>query len=410
MRILGLMAAALAMLGSDSASAQPIVLPPPDGAFPIGRTQWVVEDRARVDPFTGSSPRHVQVVVWYPAAPTANGSTAPYLVSGLDEAHAFGAVFGNRAMFDALGGVATHAIVDAEPQPGTDKLPLLVFSHGYTSVASSSTALLEDLASRGYIVVSIVHPFEAAAAAAGGGTVATMVDAAGKFRAPILDVFAEWKDEDKILGEITAAADDARRLVILRGYLETLRNTHVALRRWVDDTRAVMTALPSLSGDSAVARVMHRADFSRFGVFGHSMGGVTAAEFCLAEPRCAAVLNLDGSPQYGAMIDARLGRPLLMVYSARKGRLGASDVVYSRSASRYYRADVSDTLHLDFTDMVLWPPLRERKALGAIVPERAVAVTRAIVREFFDQELRGRRSPLLAGEQQIPDVTIRLRP
>ena len=45
------------------------------------------------------------------------------------------------------------------------------------------------------------------------------------------------------------------------------------------------------------------------------------------------------------MIDSRLARPVLMTYSARRGRIGASDVVYRRSASRYYRVDVADTLH-----------------------------------------------------------------
>ena len=48
------------------------------------------------------------------------------------------------------------------------------------------------------------------------------------------------------------------------------------------------------------------------------MGGVMAGEFCLGERRCAAALNLDGSPQYGSMIERTLGRPLMMVYSARR--------------------------------------------------------------------------------------------
>jgi pimeloyl-ACP methyl ester carboxylesterase len=174
----------------------------------------------------------------------------------------------------------------------------------------------------------------------------------------------------------------------------------------VDDTRAVVAALPTIDPNSPLGRVVRRADFRKFGVAGHSMGGVTAAEYCLGEPRCAAVVNLDGSPQYGRMIDQRLGRPLMMVYSARKGRLGASDAIYSRTASKYYRADVDGTLHLDFTDMALWPPLAERKALGPLDPAKKIAITRRLVREFFDQELRGRPSAVLAGKERLPDVTI----
>jgi len=57
--------------------------------------------------------------------------------------------------------------------------------------------------------------------------------------------------------------------------------------------------------------------------------------------------------------------------------------------------------------MVFWPALRERHATGAIDPAHAVDVTRTLVREFFDQELRGRPSPLLAGERRLTGVNAR---
>ena len=146
---------------------------------------------------------------------------------------------------------------------------------------------------------------------------------------------------------------------------------------------------------------------NRVGVFGHSMGGVTAGQFCVEDRRCRAGLNLDGIPQYGTMIDTPLERPFLMVYSARPGRRGASDAIYRRAASPYYRVDVRETLHLDFSDMAFWAgPLRERAILGTMPPARATAITRAIVREYFEQELLGRRSPLLAGEPVFPEVAV----
>jgi predicted dienelactone hydrolase len=141
------------------------------------------------------------------------------------------------------------------------------------------------------------------------------------------------------------------------------------------------------------------------------MGGVTAGQFCLEDRRCRAGLNLDGIPQYGTMIDGALQRPFLMVYSARPGRAGASDVVYQRAARPYYRVDVRDTRHLDFSDMVFWGgPLRERPVLGTMAPTRATEITSAIVRECFDQELLGRRSRLLAGAPLFPEVAVRTFP
>ena len=48
--------------------------------------------------------------------------------------------------------------------------------------------------------------------------------------------------------------------------------------------------------------------------------------------------------------------------------------------------------------------------LGSIAPERVTAIARTVVREFFDQELLGRRSPLLAGSEQLPEVAARKLP
>jgi hypothetical protein len=64
------------------------------------------------------------------------------------------------------------------------------------------------------------------------------------------------------------------------------------------------------------------------------------------------------------MIDTPMPAPFLMVYSGRVGRAGARDLIYRRSASKYYRVDVKDTID----------------------PARAAEITRTIVREFFGQE------------------------
>jgi pimeloyl-ACP methyl ester carboxylesterase len=285
---------------------------------------------------------------------------------------------------------------------------LLVFSHGYTGVPSSYTALLEDLASHGYAVLSVVHPYEATAATLADGRIVSMTGTDGAFRPGVQEVFAEWGAEDETMAAVTRTVDEGEQLRLLRGYLGGLHRTGVALRRWVDDTRLVLDRLSSLSQSTAGGRLAARLESGRVGVFGHSMGGVTAAQFCVEDARCKAGLNLDGIPQYGTMIDASMPRPFAMIYSARPGRAGASDAIYRRAAHPYIRLDVRDTRHLDFSDMVFWGgPLRERPVLGAIAPGRAAAITAAIVREYFDQELRGWRSPLLMGTSGFAEVTVK---
>ncbi|PYQ73614.1 MAG: hypothetical protein DMG04_13120, partial [Acidobacteria bacterium] len=168
-------------------------------------------DPDRTDPFDAPHQRQIEIVAWYPAGADARGTPAPYLLDGLDEVRNFASLFGNAALFDDVATLATHARKDAPPRPGRDRLPLLLFSHGYTSVPSSATVLLEDLASRGYVVLSIVHPYEATAATVAGGTVVSMLDSGGRFRQPIQDVFSEWTTEDAVVNQVTSASNDAER-------------------------------------------------------------------------------------------------------------------------------------------------------------------------------------------------------
>jgi len=388
-------------------AAPPFQLPAPTGAYAVGTTSWTLIDRAREEPFAAGERRQVNVVAWYPIDVAPRGALAPYLREGVDEARAFARLI--RAApdsYDAIADVATHATVDAAPARG-GLLPLLIFSHGYGGVASAHAALIEDLASRGYAVLSVVHPYETAAARLDSGRVVSMLDEAGTPRSPYRDVIGEWGKEDETMTAVTAASGEDEQRRLLRGYLAGLPQTTAALQRWVADTALVLDRLPSLARGTPAGRVAVRVNARAVGVLGHSMGGVAAAAFCVADRRCRAALNLDGIPQYGSMIDRTMPVPMLMVYSARPGRLGANDAIYRRAASRYVRVDVKDTRHLDFSDLNFWGGrLREVPALGSIDPARAAEIVRTIVREYFDQELRGRRSPLLTGQTAMPETIV----
>jgi hypothetical protein len=281
-----------------------------------------------------------------------------------------------------------------------------VFAAGYGGFGSAHTALFEDLASHGYAVLNVVHPYEEGAALLSGNRAVSFVSD-GKPRQPYLDVVNEWRKEDDTMAAVTSStsADEQRR--ILRGYFATTPNTVAAMKRWVDDTRLVLDRLSSLSSETAAGMLARRLDMARIGVGGHSMGGVVAGEFCVEDGRCRAGLNLDGVPQFGRMIDRPLDRPFLMVYSARPGRLGASDVIYGR-AKPYHRVDIANTRHLDFSDMIFWGgPLRALNAFGSLAPERITEITRAVVLQYFDQVLLGRSSRLLNGQQAFDELTVK---
>ena len=389
---------------TPTAAPAAVELPAPTGPYKIGTTRWHVTDAARPETFAAPGVhRQVEVLAWYPAAAAPDrGEPAPYLREGIAELPP-----GLRTALGSLAGVRTHALLDTPPVERPEKLPVLVFSHGFGGIPSSYTALLEDLASHGYAVLGIVHPYEATAATLANGQVISLFDETGKPRPAFGEVITEWEHEDETMAAVTKEATEEGQLRLLRGYLSGLRATNATLQRWVADTKLVLDRLAELPKTSAAGRLASQLDVGRLGAFGHSMGGVASGQFCLEDRRCRAGLNLDGIPQYGTMIDQRLSVPFLMVYSARPGRTGASDAIYRRAATRYDRVDVQNTLHLDFSDMILWGgPLRQG-ALGTLAPPRAIEITRTIVRQYFDQELLGTPSPLLAGKETLLEVTVR---
>ena len=378
-------------------------LPAPTGKSAVGTTRWVVTDASREEMFAPGRKRDVEVVAWYPAA-APSPQPAPYIRDGMEEVLSFARLAKLGDAFDGLAFVKTHATLDAAPASFRGRFPVILFQHGYTGLPSSHTALMEDLASHGWAVLNLIHPYEATGAMLADGSVVTFTDEKNAMRPGIMEVLNEWGPEGGTMERITAAADAAEKEKLMRGYLAALKNTDQVVKRWTLDAKYAIDHLPATGAAGALAA---RLDLSRLGVAGHSMGGVAGAQLCVEDRRCKAALNLDGIPQYGTMIDARMPAPLLMVYSGRAGRVGASDIIYQRSASKYYRVDVKDTLHLDFTDMNYWGgPLRQRGAFGKIDPARAASITRTVVREFFGQEILKQPSAFLSGKQAITDVTV----
>lgn len=365
-----------------------MILPPPTGRWPVGTTTFHVTDPERGSAPDGSDPpRAIVVHSWYPSA-RAKGAPAPYLRDPAAEAELRRINPGLAARI-LVEGITTHAVLDAPVATMPGRIPVLLFSHGYLALPSDYTALMEDLASHGYAVFSITHPYETAATEIGDGRVATGFDGEA-LNAVTRGVVAEWHDEDAVSVAVTGAPDAATAERALRDYLARTPNSAAALERWAADMMVVADQLPT--------RFANRLDLKRLGAFGHSMGGLASALFSARDARCRAAINLDGTPQYGDLIDRPGTHPFLMVYASRAGRIGVSDLIYGRSESAW-RAVIAGTLHLNFGDFQYRTdssPFAEW--LGPITAERATLIVHRLVREWFDWQLSGRRSALFDGE------------
>lgn len=151
-------------------------LPEPADDFAVGRTSLVLVDPSRSEPATAAPQdrRNVPLVVWYPAQ-AGTGLPAAY-VNGRDVLSEALVATGELSSLEvsALRWVRPHARDDADVAESEARYPVLLLSPGNATNVEFYAALAEDVASRGYVVVGMNHPYQVTATRLDDGTVASL--------------------------------------------------------------------------------------------------------------------------------------------------------------------------------------------------------------------------------------------
>lgn len=190
------------------------------GPFPIGTLEFEVTDPIRSAQYAPvpTTTRRLYVRAWYPAGNVAGCSRRPYFTEaevGIVPALSLALL---KQPPDALRGATrlpTNAWVGAPPAAG--RFPVVVFNHGYLSYPAQHTALFEHLATNGYVVLSVGHPWES------GGIVYSNGDAAaGSPR-----ILEDMMKIAQALGAMSAYAAPTltAQLAAVREYVKVLRTT-----------------------------------------------------------------------------------------------------------------------------------------------------------------------------------------
>ena len=242
-------------------------------------TQWaracsICRDKTRgnglgLDAHDGAAGRDLAVQVWYPAAPSGN-KLAKYRMRAESTL---------RATYMSL--VPTHSHRDATIADGAQPWHVLLFNPAWGGRRGQSTALLEDLASHGYVVAAIDHP---------GRT--------GPISLPDGRLISVVPDPD---------VDDEAH--------STVERIETAIAREVDkeaaDDSFVLDQLGLQNQDSS-SPFYQRLDAEHAGVLGHSLGGSVAANACALDPRLLAAFSMSG-PFFGRVRETGLHKPYLNI-------------------------------------------------------------------------------------------------
>ncbi|MGN9843998.1 alpha/beta hydrolase family protein [Nonomuraea sp. H19] len=346
--------ASTASAGRSAAPTSTLYLPKPTGSHPVGATSLHLKDVSRHDPWVPEAKaRELMVSLWYPAKPRGE-RRAQYVTPKESELLVKDAQLPG-VPFDVLSKTRTNAFSDANPAGRSRSLPLVVLSPGFNSHRSSLTALAEDLASRGYVVVGIDHTYESAATAFPDGRVTTCVACQAKGEG-----FGE-----KVVG--------SRAL----------------------DVSFVLDQLTRSRSQWKGARLI---DPSRIAMAGQSVGGASSIAAMLKDSRVRAGINMDGTT-FAPIPPSGLSRPFLFLGTQEMHSPGGKDSTWERDWKRLTRWKrwlvVAGAEHASFTDVPLLAGQLGIDLGAGLTPVRSLEITRKYVGAFFDLHLGKKAQPLL---------------
>lgn len=396
-------AAGLALLAGGAAAIvvrRGVPLPKPTGPFSVGRTSRHLVDRSRPEVFTEDADDHreLMIAIHFPAASSDGLTPARYL----DAQAAAGFAEALEVPEFVIQAARPHALEGAAVYPREAGFPVLLFSHGFGQPPLFYTATLEELASHGFIVVSINHTYSSGISVFSDGRVALQNEAASHPEASF-----EVPDEQ----DEESSPDDVGSV-------------------WVKDLRFVLDELTSLDRDDNL--LAGRMDLAKVGVFGHSFGGAAAVRAVQLDSRFLAAINLDGM-DLGATTTAAIERPVLWLTAtpqeptdAQLQAVGQSRAWYREQMQKYAergnetlkqaprgrRMRIREAGHQTFTsDLVIanatWPWNRFTRGLevGTISAGRAVALVNRLTLGFFREHLQGQADAAWpSGADGFPEV------
>jgi len=345
---------------SALAANRTAAVPGPTGPSPVGTRVMDFVDSTRDDPYLADgTKRELLLRFWYPASLSQGCNRARY-----NPPQAWKNV--SELLGTPVPEVRTNSCQDAPITEGTH--PLVLFTHGYTGTFTDYTFLFEDLASRGYVVASVDHTYEA--------TAVEFPD--GRFAKSVLG--SHWND--------TWRTDE-----------QTL-SFAVSVR--LGDLRFVVNELERLNAESG-SPFAGKLDTARLAIAGHSLGGMTALPAVLQDARFKAGVLIDGWPDSLTMPTQT---PVLILAAGHERWSEGERGLWNNLRGPRLAVNLRGAEHVTPSDLV-WLAKGAVKT-GSMGPDKTIAAMRSYIAAFLDANLRGQpMSPLLKGpSSEYPDAVV----
>ncbi|WP_018758070.1 alpha/beta hydrolase family protein [Paenibacillus terrigena] len=365
-------------------------LPKPDGPEKVGTQTFHFKDQNRDEVLTEdqSDKRELMVQIWYPTENKNNNKREALFPKDKEMFKKYIQTYSNSLslpdfVFDYWKYSRTNSYENVEILPSTSPYPLVLLSHGMGSSKVLHASQAENLASHGFIVVTIDHTYS---------TFAT--------------IFPDGRVTDYKTKMTTI--DDRRKIGNI----------------WTQDVEFVINQIEKLNSGVIESQFKGKIDLNNIGVMGHSFGGATAFNTTYLDHRIKAGINMDGSLYEVENRDV-INKPFMFIRSGsfkdwlvdfKKDKNPDNEITKQLSDELHIIKNVIEhggnaiyvegTQHFNFTDLQFYSELIKLTGItGDINGKRGSSIVNQYVLDFFNKQLKGTGVNLIQGPNDMyPEV------
>ncbi|KAL7796777.1 Alpha/Beta hydrolase protein [Trichoderma ceciliae] len=367
--------------------SQAVLVPGPTGSYAVAMKEQPLTDTSRADPLdpTGKSKtRRLLVSLYLPVDKSRRSCpavTVPYMTPPV--AASYGQQATQVGLPDTLYNPFQMEFCDLKKlspcgrAPNKNKkFPLILFDPGFGESRLIYSAMARSLASHGYVVVTVDHPFDAPAVQFPDGTVIEGVE-----------------------------LDDSN-LSVLQKVLKVRTDDITFIIDQLENQKIMKPLLADFPGT---------IDCSQLAIWGHSFGGATAAAVIHADERVLGGLDLDGM-LIDPILSTNIAKPFIL--AGRKGHAAEDpswNQFWPRLEGKRMEIAIANTEHGAFKDDLMLLSMVKVSAdikeaiqglLGSIDPHQLDKDLNGILTAYFDLLFYGKKQPLQAIPREFANVTV----
>ncbi|MFE0554966.1 alpha/beta hydrolase family protein [Paenibacillus sp. NPDC058910] len=365
-------------------------LPKLDGPEKVGTQTLHFTDQNREEVLTEdqSDKRELMVQVWYPTENSNNNKRDTLFPKDKERFKKYIQSFSTSLklpefVLDYWKYSQTNSYENVEILPSASPYPVVLLSHGMGTSRVLHASQAENLASHGFIVVTIDHTYS---------TFAT--------------IFPDGRVTD------------------YKTKMTTVEDRREVGNIWTQDVEFVINQIEKLNSGAIESQFKGKIDLNNIGVMGHSFGGATAFNTTYLDHRIKAGVNMDGS-LYEVENRDDINKPFMFIRSGNfkdwlanfdNDRNSDDEVTKSLSDELHIMKNVINqggdviyvegTQHFNFTDLQFYSPLIKLTGItGDIDGKRGSSIVNQYVLDFFNKQLKGTGGNLIQGpSDKYPEV------